>query len=401
MWGRVGWRPQARQHGALSVRRRWRCLAAISAASAVALLVMNVWPQIATAAAPLPSGTPASLGDAYATGDAMPHYLGQPTSWAWEGAMPGVRHVVYYGIDRAPDGGVVGWYNANGDGLDGCLINQLYAQAQQYGPVLQPPSHPGPPCSLASQELQPWYGGPADPSHPVMMGLDVVNPTVQPANGDGTCTNYCIARLTPDRLQHFVDLTGANHMYLWLDMTIGRSPVQRELAEIWPYLQLPWVQVALDPEWDFVYGGSCGSGLPNFDTGRMRASEINYVIDQLSALVQTRHLPPKILIVHEFAPEVNPANASTCADPSKSVAIPNEGWQHIQLKPGVQVVVNADGFGGPDAKQYIYNEFDNVQRIQYGGFKLFYAVNSLHDAPLMTPNQVIGMDPPPLLIMFA
>lgn len=315
--------------------------------------------------------------------------------------MPGVRHVVYYGIDGAPDGGVIGWYNANGDQLDGCLINQLYAQAQQYGPVLQKPSHPGPPCAMASQELQPWDGAPADPSHPVMMGLDIVNPTVQPANGDGTCTNDCISRLSPDRLQHFVDLTGDNHMYLWFDMTLGRSPVQKELAEIWPYLQLPWVQVALDPEWDFVYGGSCGSGLPNFDTGRMRASEINYVIDQLSALVQARHLPPKILIVHEFAPEVNPANQSNCADPSKSVAIPAEGWDHIQLKPGVQVVINADGFGGPDAKEYIYNLFDNVQHIQYGGFKLFYAVNSLHDAPLMTPYQVIGMSPSPLLIMFA
>jgi hypothetical protein len=207
--------------------------------------------------------------------------------------------------------------------------------------------------------------------------------------------------MSPDRLQHFVDLAGQNHMYLWLDMTIGRSPVQRELAEIWPYLHLPWVQVALDPEWDFAYGGSCGSGLPNFDTGRMRASEINYVINQLSVLVRTNHLPPKILIVHEFAPEVNPANQSSCADPSKSVAIPNEGWQHIALQPGVQVVVNADGFGGPDAKAFIYNEFDNAQHIQYGGFKLFYAVNSLHDAPLMTPAQVVAMDPPPLLVMYA
>lgn len=348
-----------------------------------------------------PAGAVLPLGDAYVTGQAMPHYAGQPSSWAWRATLPGARIIVYYGIDRASDGGVIGWYNANGDGNDQCLINQLYAQAQQYGPVLEKPSHPGPPCAMASAELPPSSGTQADPTHPVMMGLDVVNPTVQPANADGSCTDACAAHLSPDRLAHFVDLAGTNHMLLWLDMTLGRSPVQKELALIWPYLQLPWVQVALDPEWDFVYGGACGSGLPNFDTGRMRASEINYVIDQLSALVQAQHLPPKVLIVHQFAREVNPANRPDCADPAKAVTIPSEGWDHIQLRPGVQVVINADGYGGPDAKGYIYDLFDKIQHIQYGGFKLFYSVNSFHDNPLMTPLQVVNMDPPPLLVMYA
>ena len=386
-------------HGKLNARPP--AVTALTLFCVVGLAALSTWPGVLSAQAVAATDAPASLGDAYATGSAMPHVFSQPDAWAWQGALPNVRHVIYYGIDRAPDGGVVGWYNANGDSLDGCMINQLYAQAQQYGPVLQKPSHPGQPCPMAYQELQQWNDVPADPTHPVMMGIDVVDPVVQPANSDGSCTNACIARLTPDRVQHFVDLAGQNHMYLWLDMTLGRSPVQRELQEIWPYLQLPWVQVALDPEWDFAFGGSCGSGLPNFDTGRMRASEINYIINQLSVLVQTHHLPPKVLIIHEFAPEVNPGNPSNCADPSKAIAIPNEGWNHIQLQPGVQVVINADGYGGPGAKMYIYDEFDNAQRIQYGGFKLFYAVNSLHDAPLMTPAQVVGMNPPPLVVMYA
>lgn len=360
----------------------------------------------AASGAATPTATPSSAAPAedYALGQPMAHYMGKPDSWVWKATLPGTRLIVYFGIDGAPDGGVIGWYNQGGDGNDQCMINQLYAQAQQYGPVAEKPSHPGPPCPQASQELQPSYGGPADPTHPVMMGLDLTNPTIQPVNySTGQCFEDCIARLSPDRMQHFADLAGQNHMLVWSDMEIGHSSVQKELAYYWQYLQSPWVEVALDPEWDFntkpLTPGTM-IGWPLYDTGWMYSSEINYTIDQLSALVLSKHLPPKILIVHEFRPCVEPNFPGCYGNPDFSQC-GNGEWQHIHLKPGVIVVVNADGFGGIDGKTAIYNCFDNAQRIQYAGFKLFYSVNSLHDNPLMTPQQVLNLTPSPLLIMYA
>jgi hypothetical protein len=348
--------------------------------------------DVATTGTPTPSPAGSGAeGDAFATGQPVPDALRGPNGWVWKATLPGMRFVVYFGIDHAPDGGVIGWYDAN----EQCMLNQLYAQAQQYGPVIAQPNGLGSPCPQASAELQSGSTDPVDPTHPVVLGLDVVNPTIQPANSDGSCFNACISRLDPARIQHFVDLSGQNHMLFWMDMELGRSPIKTELALLLPYLQQPWVNIALDPEWDMVFGGQCGSGLPLLDTGRMRASEINYAIAQLSALVTTRHLPPKILILHQFQPGVNPGNASVCGN-----TVPGEGWENIQSQPGVQVVVVTDGVGGMSAKISDYYLFDHVQRIQYAGFKLFYPVNSLHDYPLMTPDQVLNLDPPPLLVMY-
>ena len=56
----------------------------------------------------------------------------------------------------------------------------------------------------------------------------------------------------------------------------------------------------------------------------MTASEINWVIDKLSNLVLTQHLPPKILIIHQF----------------RELMLPD--WQNIRIKPGVEIVTVVD-----------------------------------------------------------
>jgi hypothetical protein len=110
----------------------------------------------------------------------------------------------------------------------------------------------------------------------------------------------------------------------------------------------------------------------------MMASEINWTISTLSNLVLTRHLPPKILIVHQFLEQMLP------------------DWQNIKLKPGVQVITCVDGFGPPNAKIDDYRMFDKQQLIQYPGMKLFYAL----DTPLMSPSNVLALDPSPVMVMY-
>ena len=96
---------------------------------------------------------------------------------------------------------------------------------------------------------------------------------------------------------------------------------------------------------------------------KQRVSES--VIDKLSNLVLTQHLPPKILIIHQFRESMLP------------------DWQNIRIKPGVEVVTRVDGFGTPEAKIGYYRIFDKQQLIQYPGFKLFYR----WDQPLLAMYQ--------------
>ena len=110
----------------------------------------------------------------------------------------------------------------------------------------------------------------------------------------------------------------------------------------------------------------------------MNASEINWVIDKLSNLVLTQHLPPKILILHQFRIEMLP------------------DWQNIHIKPGVEIVTCVDGFGTPGEKIDDYRIFDQKQLIQYPGFKLFYSL----DRPVMSPGDVLALEPPPVMVMY-
>jgi hypothetical protein len=98
----------------------------------------------------------------------------------------------------------------------------------------------------------------------------------------------------------------------------------------------------------------------------------------LHQLVVQYHLPPKVLIVHQFLPEMV------------------QHWQKIKPLPGVSFIMDTDGFGTPAEKIANYHAFITDQPIGYGGFKLFYT----QDTPLMTPAQVLALKPPPLLVIY-
>ena len=328
-------------------------------------------------------GAPAT--DAYAVGKTTPRYLDGPDAWAWHATLPGSRIILYYGIVGSPQGGVIGYYGGDENGL----LTRLRTQAQAYAQI--------------------------DPSHPVVMGLDVVDPLADAAPQQG----FYVDRMGPDILQHYLDLTRDNHMLLFFDMQIGYSSMQRELTYLLPYLQYPWVNVAIDPEWDHSHNGQsegCPGVQDNIDaTGRMYASEINYVIAQLSALVIANHLPPKTLVLHLYQYGEDPNNGGYICDNRK----PSEGWQNIHPMPGVNLVINCDGvgsslYGGLSLKLEVYSIFDHDQQIGmaaehiyiYTGIKLYYYYPDLglapnfYDDPQMTPQEVLALDPPPLLVMY-
>ena len=266
------------------------------------------------------------------------HHLLSPQGWMWRVSLPADRLVIYYGNPFSSAMGPLGVYS------DDELLAKLRQQAQTYADL--------------------------DPRHPVIPAFDYVTPVAQAsATADGTWT----ARMPDDSIEHYRGLANTNHMLFFMDMQVAHSTVQSEVNNVWSFLQEPGVDLALDPEFDMPPGTT-----PGIEFGHMTASEINWVIDKLSNLVITQHLPPKILIIHQFRESMLP------------------DWQNIRIKPGVEVVTSVDGFGTPEAKIGDYRIFDKQQLIQYPGFKLFYR----WDQPLMSPSEVLKMDPPPLMVMY-
>jgi hypothetical protein len=64
-------------------------------------------------------------------------------------------------------------------------------------------------------------------------------------------------------------------------------------------------------------------------------------------------------------------------------------------RPGLAMVLNADGFGGQAVKKAKYREFVRDRRFRRG-FKLFYR----EDVDLMTPRQVMGLQPRPDVVIY-
>lgn len=71
-------------------------------------------------------------------------------------------------------------------------------------------------------------------------------------------------------------------------------------------------------------------------------------------------------------------------------------WQNIALKPGVSVITCLDSVGDQQAKIAEYNQFDNLQRVQYPGYKDFYTA----DTPPLTPQQILALTPAPVMVAY-
>ncbi len=310
-------------------------------------------PPIATKSAKIvPMGTKITQGTPTATNIQAPLYTNISRQdemamlhsregyygWTWQTSLPDHRLVVFYGNPLSPEMGPIGQYS------DDELIAKLNEQAQTYAQL--------------------------DPTHPVIPALDYVTPVVQPIPMDDGSWVY---RMPTDSIEHYIKLANDNHALFFFDMQIGHSTIQKEVGAVWSYLKQPGVDLTLDPEFDMPPGT-----VPDEVFGQMKADEINWVINQLSTLVQSEHLPPKILIIHQFRQSMLP------------------DWQNIRLQPGVQVITCVDGFGPPQEKIDDYNIFDKQQLLQYPGMKLFYQL----DVPLMTPAQTLALDPSPLMVMY-
>jgi len=256
----------------------------------------------------------------------------------------------------------------------------------------------GPGSILAHERIVEYYGNPYSAEMGILGQLSkaelvsalqrraaqyaaVTGGTVQPAihmvvtvaqAGAGSDGLYR-ARMPLGVVEDYANLAGANGMLFFIDIQLGRSTVQAELAPWLDLLKRPYVHLAIDPEFDMW-----GSEVPGVDFGHMTAAEVNYVQGVLSGLVSQYSLPNKIFEIYQFTPGM----------------LPDKG--NIARNANVDLVVNMDGFGSQWLKIQHYNWYVRDTPVEYAGIKLFFD----QDPDLMTPAQVLSLDPKPDIIMY-
>ena len=182
-----------------------------------------------------------------------------------------------------------------------------------------------------------------------------------------------LERLPSSLLEQYLALAEAHDMLVILDLQIGWSSVEAEVSAVLPYLANPRVHLALDPEWTMPTGVR-----PGDEIGSMDASAINVAQTMLHDLVATKHLPDKLLIIHQFTPGMI-SNKSSIAEVS-----------------GVDLTIDIDGFGYAAAKISEYNAFVEDDAIEHGAMKLFYQL----DVDLMSPARVSALVPQPDVVIY-
>jgi hypothetical protein len=158
---------------------------------------------------------------------------------------------------------------------------------------------------------------------------------------------------------------------LMLDIQPGRSSFKKELRALREWIEMPDVDVALDPEWNVGRRGK-----PGRTTGRLKARELNEVSAYLNRIVRQEGLPDKALIVHQFR--------------TGSV----RQRDRVRARAGVDVTLSFDGIGGAAAKRAGYRRLTRDDL--FAGFSLFYKL----DRGLMKPAAVTRLEPPPNFVLY-
>jgi hypothetical protein len=178
---------------------------------------------------------------------------------------------------------------------------------------------------------------------------------------------------TDDVIARYLRAARKAKALLVLDIQPGRGDFLSEAQLLEDWLRQPDVGIALDPEWHVG-----PDDLPGKVIGSVTADEVNAVTAYVSRLVTEHDLPEKLFVVHQFT-------SGMIADKDRVVA-----------RPGLALTMNVDGFGDRPNKISKYAQFTSELTRFNDGFKLFYE----EDTNLMTPGAVLGLRPPPDLIVY-
>jgi len=310
---------------------------------------VNVEPTLGVAAPTAPAIVASDTSDSGNGSQAVPEFarapelsadLAAPVASAPADAplLPDYRIVTFYGHPHDPGMGIVGEHEIEE------LADILREEAANYAA--------------------------ADPSRPVIPGLELIATVAQRVPGsDGT---YILDTDT-ETLTEYIDFAAEHGMVVILDLQVGRGTVAAEIEKVRDLLARPNVHLAIDPEFAVAE-----SEIPGEYIGSIDAESITYAQKALAEISATNGIPPKMLIVHQFREDMI------------------RGKNQLAAVPGVQLVIDADGYGAPELKTAVYNFLVRDEPIEFAGVKVFYG----QDVPLMTPQEILALVPAPDVIIY-
>lgn len=182
----------------------------------------------------------------------------------------------------------------------------------------------------------------------------------------------------PDTVvQTHLDAAERHDALLLLNIQPGLSTMIDEVQHYEEFLLHPSVGIALDPEWDVSPGQ-----IPGRVYGFTEGTEIDEVAEYLDTLAEENELPQKVLVYHQV-------HLGVVGDP-----------EEIGEYDNVAVVNSIDGIGAHADKVATYDRI-MAERPDHviPGFKLFFEEDAVH-GPLMTPEEVLALDPEPEYILW-
>ncbi|MGE3857001.1 MAG: hypothetical protein AB7G21_08610 [Dehalococcoidia bacterium] len=198
--------------------------------------------------------------------------------------------------------------------------------------------------------------------------------TVHVAQAQQTVDGTYLERLGPRGTQPWVDAAREHGLLLIVDTQIGWSDALTETKALEPLLRLPFVHLALDPE----FATKSQQLAPGKAIGTLDAAAINDVQAYLGGLVRREGLPRKMLMLHQFRGDM-------IGHPERIV--PDED---------IEIVLDMDGYGPPGSKLDAYDQFALAPWVERPGIKLFYE----WDEPILLQSELSALARPPDLIVY-
>ena len=226
----------------------------------------------------------------------------------------------------------------------------------------------GTPASAVAR-LERQSRGYARPHRPILPALELITVI---ANADAGEDGMYRTRQSDATIRRYLRAARRAKALLLLDVQPGRSDFFTEARRLEKWLREPDIGLALDPEWRVQAGE-----VPGKVIGHVDAREINATTAWLAQLREREGLPHKLVVVHQFTDDMVDETA-------------------LQARDGLEIVLNADGFGSREVKTAKYHAFTRQSPGFEAGFKLFYE----EDVRLMSPRKVLRLRPAPDVVIY-
>jgi hypothetical protein len=173
----------------------------------------------------------------------------------------------------------------------------------------------------------------------------------------------------------WIEVARENDVYVVLDLQPGREDFLTQAKQYEELLKLPFVGLALDPEWRIE-----SDQVHLVQTGQVTAAEVNTVVDWLGDLVRDNSLPQKMLLIQQF---------------QTRMILDRE---NLKERPELQMVIQMDGQGPIPTKDDTYGFLTEGTEDAHWrwGWKNFFTM----DPETASPAYTIAKVPTPVFVSY-